>query len=58
MVKNTKSGLVQLRTDTKRKVIEFIPDGNLYINVEDTKVNLNILPLDSYVILIGMDWLE
>jgi hypothetical protein len=30
----------------------------LDINGQDTKVNLNILPLGSYDILIGMDWLE
>jgi hypothetical protein len=58
MVKHTKSRLVQLATDTKRKVSEFILDGNLDIIGEDTQVNLNILPLGSYVILIGMDWLE
>jgi hypothetical protein len=28
------------------------------INSQDTKVNLNILPLGSYDILICMDWLE
>jgi hypothetical protein len=30
----------------------------LDINGHDTKVNLNVLPLGSYDILIGMDWLE
>jgi hypothetical protein len=30
----------------------------LNISGQDTKVNLNVLPLGSYDILIGMDWLE
>jgi hypothetical protein len=28
------------------------------INDKNTLVNLNVLPLGSYDILIGMDWLE
>jgi hypothetical protein len=57
-VKHSKSWLVQLATGTKRKVIEFISDCKLEISSHDTKVNLNVLPLGSYDILIGMDWIE
>jgi predicted aspartyl protease len=57
-VKHSKSWLVQLATTAKRKVTEFISDCKLEISGHDTKVNLNILPLGSYDILIGMDWLE
>ena len=42
----------------KRKVTEIVKDCRLSFNGLDTRVNLNILPLGSYDILIGMDWLE
>ena len=42
----------------KRKVIELVKDCELIFNEIDTSVDLNILPLGSYDILIGMDWLE
>ena len=48
-VKHDKPWLVQLSTGMKRKVSEF---------VKECEVNLNILPLGSYNVLIGMDWLE
>ena len=57
-VKNAKSWLVQLATGTKRKVIDFIYDCEINIDGQSTKLNLNILPLGSYDIIIGMDWLE
>jgi hypothetical protein len=50
--------LVQLATWTKRKVTDFIPECELNIDGQGTKLNLNILPLGSYDIIIGMDWLE
>ena len=40
------------------KVTEIVKDLLLGFNDLDTSVNLNILPLWSYDILIGMDWLE
>jgi len=40
------------------KVTEIVKDLLLGFNDLDTSVNLNILPLGSYDILIGMDWLE
>jgi hypothetical protein len=57
-VKHTKSWLVQLATGTKRKVTDFISDCELSLDGQNTKLNLNILPLGSYDIIIGMDWLE
>ena len=45
-VKHDKPWMVQLSTCTKHKVLEI---------VKDCEVNLNILPLGSYDILIGMD---
>lgn len=52
------SWLVQLATGTKRKVTHKLPRTEIQINEFRTEVNLNILPLGSYDLLIGMDWLE
>ena len=38
--------------------MEIVKDVLLGFNDLETSVNLNILPLGSYDILIGMDWLE
>ena len=48
-VKNDKPLMVQLAIGTKHKVSKI---------VKECEVNLNILPLGSYDIIIGMDWLE
>ena len=40
------------------KLTEIVKDLLLGFNDSDTSVNLNILPLGSYDIFIGMDWLE
>ena len=53
-----KSWLVQLATGTKRKVSEVVEKCPLVMNGLFTCVDLNILPLGSYDVLIGMDWLE
>jgi hypothetical protein len=50
--------LVQLATRTKRKVIEVIEACQFEMNGMHTQATLNILPLGSYDMLIGMDWLE
>ena len=42
----------------KRKVTEIVKDCRLNFNGLDTTINFNVLPLGSYDILIGMDWLE
>jgi hypothetical protein len=55
--KNTKLWLVHLATGTKRRVAEAIPACQLMLGEFPTQANLNILPLGSYDLLIGMDWL-
>ena len=56
--KHIKSWLVQLATGTKRKVSEVVEKCPLVMNGWVTYVDLNVLPLGSYDVLIGMDWLE
>ena len=53
-----KSWLVQLATDTKRKVTSLVKNCKLMMNDFITNVNLNIMSLCSYDLLIGMDWIE
>ena len=53
-----KSWLVQLATETKRKVTDFVKGCELNMNGLISQADLNILPLGSYDLLIGMDWLE
>jgi hypothetical protein len=55
--KQTKPWLVQLATGTKRKVVEVIPACQLMLGEFPTQATLNVLPLGSYDLLIGMDWL-
>ena len=55
--KHVKSWLVQLATGTKIKVTEVIPTCKFVMSGFPTQANLNILPLGSYDLLIGMDWL-
>ena len=43
---------------TKIKVIEMVEKSPLEMDGLFTCANMNIFPLDSYDILIGMDWLE
>ena len=57
-VKHRKSWLVQLATGTKRKVSEVVEKCPLFMDGLVTSVDLNVLPLGSYDVLIGMDWLE
>ena len=56
--KDRRSWLVQLATGTKRKVSEMVKQCTLVMNGLVTCVDLNVLPLGSYDVLIGMDWLE
>ncbi len=53
-----KSWLVQLATGTKRKVTELVKNCEIDMNGLISQADLNILPLGSYDLLIGMDWLE
>jgi hypothetical protein len=57
-MKHAKSWLVQLATGTKRKVVDFIPDFEFSLDGKNIKTNLNIFPLGSYDVIVGMDWLE
>eukprot|EP00253_Pinus_taeda_P001879 PITA_01879 len=50
--------LVQLATGAKRRVTARINDCSFTIADQLITADLNILPLGSYDILIGMDWLE
>ena len=56
--KHSKSWLVQLSMGTKKKVNETVDKFPLEIGGLSTCANINIFPLGSYDILIGMDWLE
>jgi hypothetical protein len=55
--KHTKPWMVQLATGTKRKVVEVILACQFTMDEFPTEATLNILPLGSYHLLIGMDWL-
>jgi hypothetical protein len=55
--KHAKPWLVQLATGTKRKVTKVITTCQIIMNGFPTQATLNILPLGSYDMLIGMDWL-
>ena len=47
--------MVQLATSMKQKVLEIVKYYEVNLNGSPTKVNLNILPLGSCDVLIGMD---
>ena len=57
-LKHSKSWLLQLATRTKRKFSEVVDKFPLVMDGLVTCVELNLLPLGSYDVLIGMDWLE
>ena len=50
-----KSCLVQLATGTKRKVVHYVENYEMFMSQFKTQVNLNVLPLGCYDVLIGMD---
>jgi hypothetical protein len=50
--------LVQLATGTKRRIHDMVKSCSISLNGINTSIYLNILPLGSYDILFGMDWLE
>ena len=56
--KHGKSWLVQLAIGAKRKVVELVKSCPMGKHGLCTKADLNILSLDSYDFLIGMDWLD
>ena len=47
-----------MATRGKRKVTEFIANCEILIQYHVTRINLNVFPLGSYDIIIGMEWLE
>ena len=53
-----KSSLVQLATGAKRRIHDMVRSCSISLNGVNTNVDLNIIPLGSYDILIGMDWME
>jgi hypothetical protein len=53
-----KSWLVHLATGAKRKFNEMVKSCIMDMNGLNTREDLNILPLGSYVYIIGMDWLD
>jgi hypothetical protein len=57
-IKLDKSSLVQLTNGTKRRIHDMVRGCSISLNGVNTSPYLNIIPLGSYDILIGMDWLE
>ena len=53
-----KHRLVQLNAGIKMKVTTVVEDCKFTMNGLQTKSNLDIIPLGSYNILLGMDWHE
>jgi hypothetical protein len=57
-IKLGKTSLVQLATETKRRIHDMVRSCSISLNGMNISMDLNIIPLGSYDILIGMDWLE
>jgi hypothetical protein len=53
-----KESLVQLATGTKRRIHDMVRSHSISLNGMNTSMDLNIIPLGSYDVMIGMDWLE
>ena len=56
--KNIISWLVQIAPTTNNKVSKVVKKCPLVMDGLVTHANLNVLPLGSYDVLIGMNWLE
>ena len=56
--KHVRPWWVQLATGAKRKVTDYVTNCEIQLQDHKTKIDLNILPLGSYDMIIGMDWLE
>ena len=54
-VRHAKPWSIQLATRAKRKVTEFITDCEIKIMDHVIRINLNVFPLGSYDMIIGMD---
>jgi predicted aspartyl protease len=53
-----KTSLVQLAIGTKRRIHDTVKSCSISLNGVNISTDLNVIPLGSYDILIGMDWLE
>jgi hypothetical protein len=53
-----KSSLVQPATGTKRRIHEVVKSCSISLNGVNISFDINIIPLGSYDILIGIDWLD
>ena len=53
-----KTSLVHLATGTKRRIHDMVRSCSISHNGVNTSIDIKIIPLGSYDILIGMDWLE
>jgi hypothetical protein len=53
-----KESLVQLATGTKRRIHDMVRSCYISLNGVNTSIDLNIIPLRSCDILIGMDWFD
>jgi hypothetical protein len=53
-----KRSLVQLATGTKRRIHDMVRSCSMSLNDMNNSIDLNIIPLGSYDILVGMDWLD
>ena len=53
-----KSWLIQLLVGTKRKVCDMVVECPLKLNGIPITAHLNVLLLESYGVLIDMDWVE
>jgi hypothetical protein len=57
-IKLGKESLVQLATRSKIRIHDMVKSCSISLNGMNTSTDLNIIPLGSYDILIGMDWLD
>jgi hypothetical protein len=53
-----KSSLVQLATGTKKRIHDIVRGFSISLNGVNTSTYINIIPLGSYDVMIGMDWLH
>lgn len=56
--KHDKSWLFELPISTKRKISELVKSYPLDMNKLNTFAKLSTIPLGSYDVLIGMEWLD
>ena len=54
---HVESWLVQLAIGTKKRVHHWVRACSFELNSMPKKTHLNVLPLGSYSMLLGMDWL-